>query len=251
MSLRMTLILGGAVLALASVSIVACGSGGSGGNDGGTGGTKGSATGGSSGTGAGGSAGAGGTAGAGGLAGSATGGTTGSGAGGTTGTSMDAGIDCGKQNKVYAEKPDGGMYCPFSGVDGGPTQYCKTPSQVCCVPPCPASGPCTPPPSVCETAGTACPVTGSVTYECEGPLDCMGNKAGGVCCASGVLETNGPECLIDAGYAYVGMASGLGTTCAKTCPAGQTVVCALPTDCPTGKSCVPADLHGNHVGYCQ
>jgi hypothetical protein len=248
MRLRISWILCGAALVVSgSMGMAACGSG-SAGPDGGTGGSAGS--GGTKGSGSGGSTGSG----SGGTTGSGTGGTAGTGTGGTAGTGGDAG--CGKAGKVFAETPDSGMYCPFSGDGGkGTTQYCKAPSQACCVakydPDAGASVPsvCVDSTTILADGGGCTTGPGSILFECEGPLDCTGSAAGGVCCGSGTVEAN-TGCSVDAGFGYVSGAAGKGTSCAASCGAGQTVICSVQTDCTGGTICTPADLHGNHIGYC-
>ena len=249
MRLRISWILCGAALVVSgSMGMAACGSSGGTGPDGGTGGSSGS--GGTKGSGSGGTTGSG----SGGTTGSGSGGSSGSGTGGTAGTSGDAG--CGKAGKVFAETPDGGMYCPFSGVDGGKTEYWKAPSQVCCVAKFDEdSG--TSLPSVCVDSTTILPDgggcstgPGSILFECEGPLDCAGSVGGAVCCGSGMVTNSNPACSVDAGFGYVSGAAGKGTSCAASCAAGQTVVCAVQADCTGGTICTPTDLHGNHIGYC-
>jgi len=42
-----------------------------------------------------------------------------------------------------------------------------------------------------------------------------------------------------------------GTSCAASCPSGQTQLCVTASECKTGTSCVGADLTGRDVGLCQ
>jgi hypothetical protein len=265
MTLRMTLMLGCAVAALASVSIVACGNGNSNENEGGasgSGGSKGSGAGGSTGTGTNGSGSStGGTSGSGSSGTAGSGGSMGTGSGGTAGSADGGGVDCGKAATLHTEKPEGGLYCPFSEVGDGGIVYCSGKTPYCCAPKCPATGPCSVPPSSCEpdtvtggATGTGCPTAGSYVYECEGPLDCANNKNGKVCCAAGTVNLVAPSCSV--GQSYVS-SNEVGTTCETTCAAGESIVCDTNTPtagdpgCPSGMTCTPTKLHGSQIGMCQ
>jgi hypothetical protein len=237
MKLRMTWVLCGGILALStSLGMASCGSSGGTGTDGGGG------SGGSEGTkGTKGTAGAGGSQGSGGGAGTA--GAAGS--GGTMGTSGDGGaVDCGSAPSLHTETK-AGVYCPFSTIgDGGKAGTC-TAGEVCCQTLSADAGA-----STCEPAGTlvaACPApTESVVWECEDPIDCVGNSNGTVCCGFGTAEKEAPSCT---NYDYVSGAKGMGSVCATSC-AGGNIICETNAECGDAGTCTPVKYHGNQVGFC-
>jgi len=165
------------------------------------------------------------------------------------------GTDCGKAATLHAETADGGLYCPFSEVDGGPTQYCSGATPFCCAPKC-TTTPCTTAPSTCAAntvtggaTGSGCPVAMSYVYECEGPLDCASSAKGHVCCAAGTVALVAPTCSV--GQSYVS-GNAVGTTCETACASGESMICDQATgECPSGMTCTPTKLHGNQIGFCQ
>jgi len=70
-----------------------------------------------------------------------------------------------------------GVYCPRSAIHGGGDITCAA-GQQCCEAPLSASEV-----SVCTASGEACPLSGSIVWQCAGLLDCTGVDAG-VCCGS-------------------------------------------------------------------
>jgi hypothetical protein len=241
MKVRMSWVLcGGMLVVSASMAMAACGSSG-----GGTGGTAGSAgNAGSKGTsGTKGTSGSGGASGGGGTAG--TGGTTGTaGTGGTAGSSGDGGSECGTTSSLHVEM-EAGIYCPFSSVGDAGDKTC-TGGEVCCQTLSADAGT-----STCEPAGTvvtACPApTESVVWECEDPIDCIGNSGGAVCCGFGT-PTQNPGC---SNYSYVSGAKGKGSVCASSCSGGF-IICETQTECTAADAgtCTPVKYHGNAVGFC-
>jgi hypothetical protein len=152
----------------------------------------------------------------------------------------DAAADCKKV--TLHENAEAGVYCPFSGVDGGKAITC-TGGQICCETPENDAGLI----STCESAGTTCPVSGSAVWGCEGPVDCTAaGSAGPLCClTASAIVPEGMGCTYD----YVSHFGG--TACATSCPTGQFTVCEADGDCPSGMMCVPTTSKGNQFGVCQ
>jgi hypothetical protein len=155
--------------------------------------------------------------------------------------------DCGSAATLFPETT-AGVYCPFSSVDGGPNVTCAA-GDFCCQPNAPDDAGVYLP-STCEAPSGACPVRGSIVWECEGPKDCaVSGSAGPVCCGFGTPKKEAPSC---SNYNYVSGASGKGTVCAASCGTGQTQICDKATgECPRGTTCTPVKYHGNDVGYCM
>lgn len=201
----------------------------------GSGGGGASVTSSSTGSGGMGAGGAGETGGSGGIGGSTSNGTGGSG----------GAAQCSNPGTLHPPKLDAGpgsIYCPFSGVDGGPNEYCIPASEHCCETPAGAI------PSGCDPIGTACGVgSGYTDWQCEDPIaDCT--LPNGDCCAPGAtLElggvVNGKTC---GNYAK-------GMTKAICVPLGSCVgiqLCTSDNECPAGKTCTPFTKSGNQVGGC-
>ena len=136
---------------------------------------------------------------------------------------------------LTATKPDEGPFCPFSKVDGGKNIYCAA-AQQCCETPRGAG------PSTCISATAACPVPGSIAWQCEDSSNCGTGK---VCCGA-VTLTPDPEC----GYLR-GDKGFTGTSCKAACAAGELQICQQATGCPTGKTCKEILVEGNEVGACK
>ena len=129
-----------------------------------------------------------------------------------------------------------GVYCPFSGVDGGRDLTCARVTQQCCETPSDDAGA-----STCESVGAACPAAGSTIWECEDAVDCASGKS---CCGAAVVESD-PVCN------YLRAAPGFGgTRCKATCGAGEVVICQQQSGCTTG-TCTPLRAAGNSVGTCR
>ena len=147
---------------------------------------------------------------------------------------VDAGPDCGTLPALHPET-EAGAYCPFTAAG---SIHCLV-GQVCCeTPSTVVNG------STCVTAGTACPVAGSLAWECDGPMDCAGSAAGAVCCAAGTVPLD-PVCGFHRGTGFTG------THCAATCAAGEVSICDSPTDvCAAGTQCTPFKVAGVVLGTC-
>ena len=163
--------------------------------------------------------------------------TVGTGSSSGTGTGGTSSSSCATASLFPETKP--GVYCPFSGVDGGKAVTCAA-TDHCCEPP-EVTGQTTPP-STCEPAATACPTTGSTNWGCLGPMDCSG--ATPVCCGSGTIGMD-PGCTT----AYVSAFTG--TSCAASCTTFK--VCETDSDCGAGSAagtCQPAKAKGGQFGHC-
>lgn len=137
---------------------------------------------------------------------------------------------------LHAPSGTDGVFCPFSGVDGGRDLTCARVTQQCCETPNDDAGA-----STCQAVGSACPAAGSTTWECEDTVDCA---AGKVCCGAVTLEQD-PVC----GYFRAAPGFG-GTHCKASCGAGEVVVCQQQSGCTTG-TCTPFRAAGNAVGACR
>jgi hypothetical protein len=146
----------------------------------------------------------------------------------------EAGPVCTAPPTLHAETV-AGVYCPFTTAGAihcaSAQACCETPSTV-------VNG------STCQAEGTACPVAGSLAWSCNGPVDCVGNAAGPVCCGAGTLALD-PTCGFERGTGFTG------THCATSCAAGQQTICAATTDpCPSGSECTPFKVSGIELGAC-
>ncbi len=153
----------------------------------------------------------------------------------STDAGADSGDDCGTPPALHPET-EAGVYCPFTASGAihcaAGQECCETPSTV-------VNG------STCQSAGAACPVTGSIAWGCDGPVDCAGSAAGSVCCAEG-------EVALDAVCGFNRGSGFTGSHCAQGCAAGEVAVCSETTDpCPVGTQCTPFKVAGVVLGTCQ
>ena len=162
-----------------------------------------------------------------------TGTGTDTGTGGDTGMGGDSGggADCGTTATLHPES-EAGVYCPFSGVDGGANITCKA-GEHCCEP---AMGT-----SSCKPGNGACGMT-DTDWQCEDQPDCTQ----GVCC--GIGKPGGP----DPGCVNLFATGFKGSQCMSSCnDAGLFQICEADMQCPMGQKCKPAKIKGNQVGICQ
>ena len=146
----------------------------------------------------------------------------------------EAGPVCTAAPTLHAETV-AGVYCPFTTAGAihcaSAQECCETPSTV-------TNG------STCQAVGAVCPVAGSLAWGCNGPVDCVGNAAGPVCCGAGSVTLD-PTCGFERGSGFAG------THCASSCAAGEETVCAATTDpCPGGTACTPFKVAGIDLGAC-
>jgi len=154
--------------------------------------------------------------------------------GNDTTTTVDAGPDCGTPPVLHPET-DAGVYCPFAAAG---SIHCNA-GQECCEAPSAASGE-----STCQAAGVACPITGSLAWQCDGPVDCAGSAAGPVCCAAGSVALD-PVCTYDRGSSFEG------SHCAQSCVTGEVSLCTAATDpCPSSTTCTAFKVAGVVLGTC-
>ena len=147
---------------------------------------------------------------------------------------VDAGPVCGTPPVLHPEVQPG-VYCPFTAAGAihcvAGQECCETPSTV-------------PLGSTCEPAGAACPVTGSLAWGCDGPVDCAGSAAGAVCCAAGSVALD-PACGFHRGSGFAG------SHCATSCATGEVSICAATTDpCAAGTQCTAFKMAGVVLGTC-
>jgi hypothetical protein len=174
--------------------------------------------------------------------------TVGSGLGGGAGAGGGdlcdgSGGSCIKVTTLHPPLLDAGpgtLYCPFSGVDGGPDQYCVPGPQHCCETPEGST------PTQCQPIATACMTgTGYVDWQCEDPVaDCSAGAP--VCCAPGASIGLGcPGC---GNFAH----QMNGTTCVPTGACAGIILCTSNAECPAGlPTCTPFEKAGNQVGGCM
>lgn len=160
---------------------------------------------------------------------------------GSSGSSSGSGGDAGCEDppSLFVEsKP--GVYCPFSTGDAGKAVTCAA-GQHCCETPESAGTP-----STCEPMGTACPVTGSVDWQCEEAIDCTATGAAGpICCGTG-----SPTTETSCGVTWPEWTGFTGTKCAASCAAPGITVCEQQSDCTTG-TCTASKADGNQFGFCM
>jgi hypothetical protein len=173
-----------------------------------------------------------------GSSGSSSGSSSGGGSGSSSGSGDDGGT-CEDPPTLYVEsKP--GVYCPFSTGDAGKAVTCAA-GQHCCETPESAGTP-----STCEPMGTACPVTGSIDWQCEEAIDCtVSGAAGPICCGTG-----SPTTETSCGVTWPEWTGFTGTKCATSCPAPGITVCEQQSDCTTG-TCTASKADGNQFGFCM
>jgi hypothetical protein len=147
---------------------------------------------------------------------------------------VDAGPDCGTPPALHPET-DAGVYCPFAAAGA---IHCNA-GQECCEAPTAASGD-----STCQAAGAACPITGSLAWQCDGPVDCAGSADGPICCAAGTVA-NDAVCGYERGSAFPG------SHCAQSCVTGEVSLCTTTSDpCTAGGVCTPFKVAGVVLGTC-
>jgi len=165
--------------------------------------------------------------------------------GNTTGTtSATSSSSCANPPKLFVESA-AGVYCPYSGADGGKAQTCAA-GEYCCEP---STGT-----AVCQPASASCATGsgsgGNTKWECLEAIDCASNSGGKLCCGSGTLATQA-ACGTEPAYAYV--TGFTGTTCASSCTAFT--VCEQNSDCsaltPSGQTCVATKAKGGDFGHCS
>lgn len=154
---------------------------------------------------------------------------------GSSGGDAGGSADCGTAATLHPDT-DGGIYCPFSAVDGGKNIFCADTEQ-CCES---AKGGAA---SSCVAKGSACPSTNDTVWECESPANC---PSGQVCCAAGSTaavtigdDTCGP---------YLSKFSK--THCAASCTATELTVCEKQSECTTG-TCTAVKPKANAIGVCR
>ena len=147
---------------------------------------------------------------------------------------VDAEPDCGTPPALHPET-EAGVYCPFTPT--GPV-HCAAGQECCETPSTVANG------SSCQPAGEACAVAGSLSWACDGPLDCAGSDAGAVCCAAGTVALD-PTCDYERGSTFTG------SHCGTSCAAGEVPLCDSTLDpCPSGTTCTPFKVAGVVLGTC-
>jgi hypothetical protein len=167
-------------------------------------------------------------------------GTTGNDSGGSEDS---GGGSCEKPPTLHPETAPG-VYCPFSGVDGGDDITC-TAGQHCCETPESSNAA-----STCQPIGTPCPVANSIDWECEEAIDCTavdaGDGGGPICCGTGTPTTE-TAC----GVTWPEWTAFTGTKCAASCPSPGITVCETQADC-TGSDggCTASKAEGNQFGFC-
>jgi hypothetical protein len=149
---------------------------------------------------------------------------------------VDAGpaVDCGSPPALHAEI-EAGVYCPFTPAG---STHCGA-GEECCESPSTSAGT-----SLCLAVGSVCPITGSLSWACDGPLDCAGGDAGATCCAAGTVSVD-PACGFRRGSGFSG------SHCAQACAAGELSLCDTTSDpCATG-TCTAFNVAGNVLGTCE
>jgi hypothetical protein len=168
-----------------------------------------------------------------------------SGSGGSSGSSSgssgsSSGGTCDESPPQLYTETSPGVYCPFAAVDGGKSVYCAA-GQHCCETP-ESAGTL----STCEAMGTACPVTGSIDWQCEEAVDCTAaGSAGPICCGTGTQTSE--TCGSSTWPEFTGFN---GTMCVTSCPAPGITVCEQQSDCTTG-TCTASKADGNQFGFCM
>lgn len=145
---------------------------------------------------------------------------------------VDAAKECGEPTRPFLFG-DGGVYCPFSALDGGKNVFCSSGTQQCCVTPESAGSPAT-----CQDRDTECPVANSTLLECQHPEDCDQ----GTCCAGAQVGTD---------VCNLYLKKFTGTKCRDACQAGELAVCGQTDDCSDGQTCEGVKAKGSTLGVCQ
>jgi hypothetical protein len=151
---------------------------------------------------------------------------------------QDAGAECGTAAKLFAPKPDSGVFCPFSGAPGAKNISCAETEQCCQN----AKGAGV---STCVAKGAACPIAAATVWECEDPSNC---PMGQVCCAHSSAAGTAVTVGTDTCGSFLSKFSG--TKCAASCAAGELVVCEQQSECTMG-TCTAVKPKGNDIGVCN
>jgi len=176
--------------------------------------------------------------------------TSGTASGSQSGTSAPSsstssgGGTCYKAPTALHAETTAGVYCPFSGVDGGAALTCPA-GDHCCEPPATSNTT-----STCVAASKACPIAASTRWDCDGTLDCAATP-GTVCCGTGTIEAQAaqPACG-DGGIApFEYISDFAGSSCAASCSGYQ--ICSKDSECPGGATCSPVEPKGAGIGYCK
>jgi hypothetical protein len=158
--------------------------------------------------------------------------------GGVTGDAADDGAASCRTARLYPTTADKGVFCPYSGVDGGKDINCPK-STACCQTQKASDGD-----SKCQPLGSACPATDSGVpawnWECEDSVNCGTGK---VCCGAVTLEPN-PDCPYSFGKDLTK------TACKTTCAADEKVICQAQSSCTTG-TCTPFRISETWMGTCK
>ena len=146
---------------------------------------------------------------------------------------VEAGPVCGATPVLHPELAPG-VYCPFTAAGA---VHCPA-GQECCEAPAGSF-------STCQPVGAACPLKGSLAWECADPLDCQGNPAGAACCGIGGTTTFDSTCGFHRGSGFTG------SQCAASCGAGQLPICsAASNSCVSPAQCTPFKVAGLVLGTC-
>ncbi len=146
----------------------------------------------------------------------------------------DAGDTCGTPPALHPETAPG-VYCPFTAAG---SVHCTAGQQCCEAPSTSTDG------STCETLGTTCPITGSIQWDCDGPVDCASSSLGPVCCANGTVALDA-TCGFNRGSGFTA------SHCATSCGSGEISICSEATDPCSSGTCTPFKVAGIVIGTCQ
>jgi len=150
------------------------------------------------------------------------------------GKDAGGGVDCGVAPKLHPEV-EAGVFCPFTPTG---SVHC-TAGQECCEAPS-----TTPSSSSCQAGGITCPIAGSITWECNGPTDCVGNASGAVCCGVGAVTTE-TACNYDVGSGFTG------SHCGQACGPGEISLCTAATDPCVAGTCTAFKVAGLNLATCK
>ncbi len=128
-----------------------------------------------------------------------------------------------------------GLFCPFSKGADGKFESCAVGKQACCV-----SARRGGTPSKCAELGATC----ETTHFALGCADSPSCGASEVCCATG------PTPAV-AACTYPESRHLAGSSCMKTCAAGQYQLCSSDADCGSTGKCSAYRVSGMQFGYCH
>ncbi len=128
-----------------------------------------------------------------------------------------------------------GLFCPFSKGADGKFESCAVGKQACCV-----SARRGGTPSKCTDLGAACE-TAHFALGCADSPSCGASE---VCCATG------PTPAV-AACTYPESRHLAGSSCMKTCAAGQYQLCSSDADCGSTGKCSAYRVSGMQFGYCH